>query len=176
MQHEHRNTSQLNISQQVTLLSTVSLPARFFFFFLNDPPPPEFYPLPHPAALPTSGGVARGAGVGGEPRAPLAVADVHHRGGTGQAGTRAGRGQQDELAAAEITAARAELLDQLPVVRLDVGRHLGHKDHPSTVTAGTRRSPCPPSGSRCPPPRSRRRAGCRASVGCRCSTGRPGYR
>src|SRR2546430_16881349 len=24
------------------------------FFFLNDPPPPEFYPLPLPAALPTS--------------------------------------------------------------------------------------------------------------------------
>src|SRR5256885_15922914 len=30
----------------------VLLPFTSFFFFLNDPPPPEFYPLPHPAALP----------------------------------------------------------------------------------------------------------------------------
>src|SRR5256885_15292006 len=27
-------------------------PPAFSFFFLNDPAPPEFYPLPHPDALP----------------------------------------------------------------------------------------------------------------------------
>src|SRR5256885_16973354 len=36
---------QITISRPITLL---------FFFFYNDPAPPEFYPLPHPAALPIS--------------------------------------------------------------------------------------------------------------------------
>src|SRR2546430_10325850 len=51
----------------------------FFFFFLNAPPPPDFPLLPHPAPLPSGGGVRRvSPAPPGRPHPPLARARVEH--------------------------------------------------------------------------------------------------
>src|SRR3712207_9074128 len=52
------------------LLFLFRKPSSIFFFFLNVTPPPEFYPLPHPAPLPT---YRRGGGI--PPADPGAASD-----------------------------------------------------------------------------------------------------